>query len=403
MAEQARTQVAQSVTGRMRRRTRRGLRIAIAMLLIAVLAGLYSLSTAQLWTSADAETAVVAAERHGLHYLQWTTRLIDALTQARSAAVRGEAPDLGALNSALVAMNEADSSDGDTLRTKQRWADLRTAINAVMLDRPVGREASRRYGDVITLAIQLAGKVGSTGRLVVDPDLYRHYLADAVVLRLPVVLTDANLAADLLYLDGHSSGPAAARAALAISVIRSDLASVAVAVDTGLGDVTDASGVAVGQALAAPLDAFREAVGRLAGPTALDKSQPLTDVAGTTTIARQVQEASTSLASVMFAELGGQLTSHERALEQQRLRPLALAVGGVVLGVILLFWVVPGRRRDGVDDSFDDAASTLPADVASVSITLPEVDARDLLAIEELVHVGRGVRARPRGDADDAE
>jgi hypothetical protein len=75
-----------------------------------------------------------------------------------------------------------------------------------------------------------------------------------------------------------------------------------------------------------------------------------------------------------------------------------------VLGVVLLWWSIPARGRSRGDEIAglrDEAAQ--PLDVASVSVQLPAVDARDLLAIEELVHIGRGVRARPKDEAGDAQ
>ena len=77
-----------------------------------------------------------------------------------------------------------------------------------------------------------------------------------------------------------------------------------------------------------------------------------------------------------------------------------MAAAGVLLGAMLLWFSIPPPGHG--DHPADGMVGSPTPDVASVSVQMPAVDARDLLAIEELVHVGRGVRARPRDEADDA-
>ena len=390
------------MTNPVRHRSRRRRTVAVAVLLVVALAGLYGALTAQLMSAGAAATAVIASERRGVSYLRPATQLIGELTRARSAAVRGGTPDLTALTAATRAMIEADDQHGDALRTRQRWADLRAEIARLTSDRPTGQAALERYGDAVALATELVRTVGATSQLVVDPDLYRHYLAHTTLLRLPTVLTAANLTADQLALGSRSADANREPAGSAMSVIQAQAAAAADAVDAGLRDVRDAAGVTVHRDLAGPLDAFREATGRLVGPDVLALSRPPIGAADAAVTAGQVRDASLALANAMLAELDTLLSARSDALAQQRIYHLALAVAGVVLGLVLLFRAVPAHEGDAAEATTDGSGPTGPADVASVSITLPEVDARDLLSLEELVHIGRGVQARPKDEANDA-
>ena len=108
-----------------------------------------------------------------------------------------------------------------------------------------------------------------------------------------------------------------------------------------------------------------------------------------------------SLSGLVVGELDRLLAGRQNGLRTQQLEVIAMAAAGVLLGVLLLWWSIPPKgRADAITD--DRTEDVYAADVASVSVQLPAVNARDLLALEELVHVGRGVRARPRDEVDDA-
>ncbi|OKI58183.1 hypothetical protein [Micromonospora sp. CB01531] len=383
-------------------RHRRGPRIAVAILLLVLIAGLFGAQAVQLRHSVRADAATVSLEQQGVRYLRPAVRLVAELANARSAAVRSETPEAAALTAAISAMADADAASGDALRSRQRWSQLRAQVERLRSQAPTGRAALQEYGEALALALDLCRTVLHTAHLATDGDPYRNYLAYTAASRLPVVLAGAGFMADRWYLDGRGSGAVRERATLAVSVTRSEVAEAATAIGAGPGAASDVS-ASVGRDLFRPLDVFRDVAGQLAGPAVLEQEATPSDVATVTTDARTVQEAGRALAGATFNELDRELVARRDDLAAAELRQLLLALAGVAGGLVLLWWAVPARGRDLSDRPADTSEPPFAGDIASVAVALPEVDARDLLAIEELVHVGRGVRPRPRDEAGNAE
>lgn len=386
-------------------RTRRGPRILVAVGLLFALGGLFGALAAQLRSAIEADAGFVAAERHGVAYLRPLIRLVAELTGAQSASVRGAAVDPVALNAAIAAVSEVDRSSGAALRTEKRWAGLRGQIEKIMAERPAGRAALERYTDVVTLAIELGRIVGDTSNLILDPETDTYYLMDAALLQLPTVLAGAGRAADHAYLAAAKDGRAGDDGGrVDVAVARQQVAAANEAIGTGLRKAMDATTHGdLGSGLTEQLDIFRSAVDQVASPAALRQADSGADAGALFAAARRVRDAALPLAGAVLAGLDDLLADRETSLYEQRTYALATAAAGVVLGVVLLWWSVPPRGRvpgDAAVAERDESAH--PLDVASVSVQLPAVDARDLLAIEELVHVGRGVRPRPKDEAGDA-
>jgi hypothetical protein len=387
-------------------RVRRGPRILVAIVLLFAVGGLFGVLVVQLRSANSTDADFVAAERHGVAYLRPLGRLQVELTRAQSAAVRGAAVDSVALNAAVAGVSEADRAHGGVLRTERRWTDLRTEIEKTATERPAGSAALARYTDLVTLANDLARRVGDTSNLILDPQLDSFYLMETALLQLPQVLTAAGRAADHAYLatveDGDSDEETAAL--VEVAVARQQVATATDAIGVGLRKAMDeTSRSAMGPNLTEPLDAFRSAVDQLAPPAAL-RPADIPSAGNLSASAQRVREAALPLSSAVLGELDTLLADREKALTLERTYGLTTAAAGVLLGVVLLWWSIPARGRSRGDEIAglrDEAAQ--PLDVASVSVQLPAVDARDLLAIEELVHVGRGVRARPKDEAGDAQ
>jgi hypothetical protein len=268
-------------------------------------------------------------------------------------------------------------------------------VEALLVDKPSGVAATQRYDDGIALATDLLRTAGTAARLSADPDPNRRFLADLVVERLPVVVVGAGQIADRLFLDARATGAAQERASLAVAVARSEVASAVQALDAAMFLVAASPEAALGRDVTEPLDAFRADAGRLAGPAVIEQTRiSLTGAADAATLAERVRGSAAILAAAALAVLDRALQEYQDSVGRQRMRQLAMVLAGVVLGGLLLYRSVPRPYRD------DDVVGT--ADVASVSINLPEVDARDLLALEELVHIGRGVQGRPSDRSDDA-
>lgn len=386
---------------------RRGPRILVGIVLLLAIAGLYGVLASQLRTATEADVEFVSAERRGVAYLRPLTRLVVELAKARSAAVRSDAVDSVALNAAIAGVAEADRVHGDALSTQRRWSDLRAGIEKVMADRTRGASAMAGYGDLLTLATDLARRVGDTSKLILDPELDTFYLMDAALLQLPTAIAAAGAAADHAYLASiEDSSEFDEAIPIEVVVERHRVAAANDALSTGLRKAMDeTTRSALGPNLTEPLDVFRVAVDQLVPPSALRQTEAAPEPAALARAAQSVREAAMSLGTAVLTELDSLLESREQQLSTSRTYALLTAGAGVLLGVVLLWWSVPARGRSRADDlgSPDGRDESMhPFDVASVSVQLPSVDARDLLAIEELVHVGRGVRAKPKDEAGDA-
>jgi hypothetical protein len=384
-------------------RQRRGPRILVAIVLLIAIGGLFGVLVTQLRSIHSAEAEFVTAERQGVAYLRPLTRLLSELAKAQTAAVRATAVDSVSLNGAVAGVAEADRAHGGLLRTERRWTDLRGEIEKTAADRPTGAAALARFTDLITLANDLARRVADTSNLILDPRLDTYYLMDTALLQLPVAVTSAGRAADVSYLvtrSGQDSGDEDAR--VDVAVARTQVATSTDAIGVGLRKAMDeTSRNGMGPNLTEPLDAFQSAVDQLAPPSALRQAE-IPSASSLATAAQRVREAALPLWGAVLGELDGALAARQESLSMQRTYGLTTAAAGVLLGVVLLWWSVPARSRGRGDDFAAARDEAQQMDVASVSVQLPAVDARDLLAIEELVHVGRGVRARPKDEAEDA-
>ncbi|MFG1883017.1 hypothetical protein [Micromonospora sp. NPDC049102] len=368
-------------------RQRRGPWIAVALLLITVLTTVYAMLAVQSRRQLDADAARVTSEQQGVRYLRATTDLISELTRLRAQTVRNTVVNPGALQRAVVELDALDGREGQALGLGQRWPGLRPKVKQLMDDKPTGRQALDRYSEVLTLAVDMAAKVVRLAHLNGSTDSYGNYLADASFVQLPIVLTGANSVADQAYL-GDKSGSTA----VAIAVTRAQVAAAAAAIEAGLRVVTEAAGHA---ALIEPLDSFRDTVSRF-GDTALAGTAGKKAVAA---IAVQLQDASLNVADAMSIELDRLLKDTVRSLDRLRQQQMAMVIGGALVGLLFFWWAVPARERESGDDRDEEVGTQPIADIASLSVAMPEVDARELLATEELLRVGRGVRPR----ADDEE
>lgn len=367
-------------------RVRRGLRIAVAFVLLLALAGVFGAMVLELRSGIDAQSRAVAAQRSGVAYLRPLVRLVAELSRAQSAATRNVAVDLPALNSAIAAVSEVDKDHGQTLRTSTRWSDLRAALPPKGV---VGAAAMQPYLDVLALAGDLVATVGNESNLLVAPDRDAFHLADAALVWLPTILTRSAAAAGYAQVATEETAEDGQ-----VDVALAQVATAAESLERGLR-VAMESGSAAG--VAGALDVFSTAVDQLVPPAAVRSSGTPVSPGALARAAADIHTAALPLAAAVLDELDRILADEEAAAIARRTRALAVGSAGLALGVILLWWCVPPRER-----AADEAGGAPTPDVAAVSVQVPAVDARDLLAIEELMHVGRGVRARPRDEADDA-
>jgi hypothetical protein len=330
-------------------------RVAAAVgVAIAVLVPLTVLF-AQVWSSTGSARSFTADERRGVAYLAPLTRLLSATTEAQSAAVRGRTVDAAAVRSAVAAVDEVDGRLGRTLRTSDRWSDVRQIVQQ-RLTVPSWQPptAYTQYSDVNTKLLALTRTVGDNSRLVLDPAIDAYYVMNASLLRIPEVLVDSGRYADLSVLF-PTGGNDAARAQLAAA--RNRIATDETDLSDGLLKAfaqTDSSRLA--PALTRQLDDFRIAVDAVAPSTSLLAPVPERSVTDLISNQDALRQATLSLQQASLTELDALLA--DRAGGQTRTRVIAVAAAAA--GLLVAGWLArlawrwaparPPRRRDDLDD-----------------------------------------------------
>jgi diguanylate cyclase (GGDEF)-like protein len=148
------------------------------------------------------QIAFSAKEEVGVRYMEpligLTAQVVEARHRAVSVADDGE-PDLAA---ALAAVDAADRTHRDVLRSTGRWVLARRLILAA--ERNTGSPAARyeAYNAATEALLALVVHVGDESNLTLDPDLDTYYLMDTLQFRLPVLLDVAGRIEDQVALGG---------------------------------------------------------------------------------------------------------------------------------------------------------------------------------------------------------
>jgi hypothetical protein len=178
--------------------------------------------------------------------------------------------------------------------------------------------------------------------------------------------------------------------AFAAAVARFGVSSAAEAVSDGLTkSVNYTARAALGSNIEERLDTFKAAADGFAPPTMLQDLAATVTAASLAAGANRVFAAANPLAHELLEELQALLEVRADALAKQW-RFTATASGSAALIGVALIWLLavrPSRKAA--------ASATGPDDAPVGSFA----SARELLDSEELVHVGRAVRTRGRGDA----
>jgi hypothetical protein len=408
----------------------------LTRLAVVVAAGmLFVFVMAQSWSATSKGLSDVEAERHGVAYLQPLVQLVGELTDAQSAAVRGAQPNATQIDAAVTAVDGADDTHGDPLGTHRRWSELRGRIATLMGQRLGGEQAYAAYSAVVALSVDLIRKIGDSSRLVPDPQLDTYYLADAALMRVPDVLVGAGRAADLATLADRTPTDGAQTR---VSVARYQVAVASEELSTSLHKALDSRAVdgaaaTLGPNLAGQLDAFTSAVDAFVPPAMWLQSLSKVDTASLTGGADRVRQQTRPLAGAALGELDSLLRERQDQLSiRQTWTMLGAGVGVLLLGALLSLLLparprpVPGDagagERDGVAGSraaesgfaesgfrqsrFGDAgfgesgfgeSGFREAGAGETGLAQPH----DPDAADELLHVGRAVRAHRRDRVGD--
>lgn len=374
-------------------------RIVPSIVIAAAAAALLGIVLVASWNDTAADRSFVDQERQGVRYLQPLSGLVEALSAAQSAAVRGAPLDAPTVQADVAQVDALDRELGGRLQSSQRWADLRGRISKLLSSPARGRTAYQDFGNVVALASALQAQVTDVSNLILDPALDTYYLMDVALLRLPGAVISAGRAADLLVLAGGL--PPQGENGDAVAVARNQVALLATQVASGLSKSVKASAdPGIGVALTGQQDAFQAAVDAFAPPSVVQQLSAGFNPADVIRAAGQVQSTGLALTSATLGQLDRLLAVRQAGLARRAQLTVAGAVGVLVAAVALLWLLVPGRLASREAD-FD--GEDVPAEPAGEPEAEPMdiLDARDLLRTEELMHVGRGVRARPRDQEDD--
>jgi methyl-accepting chemotaxis protein len=155
----------------------------------------------------SSQIAFSAKERVGVRVIDPAGQLLGRLAAARATAVRAAAGDEDAareLDGRLAAVREASEevdaavkADGAELALEQDWETLRDSIDATLEALPRGvAKRSEALGELTTGAAALVVKAGDTSNLILDPDLDSFYVMDALVTKVPGMLSGLADASD---------------------------------------------------------------------------------------------------------------------------------------------------------------------------------------------------------------
>ncbi len=377
------------------------LRICLSVLIAGVAAGMLGVVVVTSWNDVGADRTFVDQERSGVRYLQPLSGLVEALSVAQSAAVRGGVLDVATVQARLAEVDVVDRELSGRLQTGGRWADLRDRVTALLGSPGGGRAAYQNFGEVVVLANALEEQVTDASNLILDPALDTYYLMDAALLGLPQAIISAGRAADLLTLAGGHAPQGEDAAALAVA--RYQVALLSTQIASGLSKSVKASAdPGVGVALTAQQDAFQTAVDAFVPPSLVQQLSAPYNPAAVVRAAGQVLSTGLALSSAVLGQLDRLLAGRQVALVRHQ-RLVGAGVVAALVAAFVLFWLlVPGRggRATAADLEVEpDEFGAEPAEAEAEPVDT--LDARELLRTEALVHVGRGVRARPRDQDDD--
>jgi methyl-accepting chemotaxis protein len=148
-----------------------------------------------------AQIAFSAKERVGIRVITPAGELLGSLASARAAAVRGDDAGLegrvAAVDKAVTKVDAAVKADGAELALQGDWSKLRGSIESTLSSLPEGVAArSAALAELTNGAAALIVKAGDTSNLILDPDLDSFYVMDALVTKVPGMLTGLADASD---------------------------------------------------------------------------------------------------------------------------------------------------------------------------------------------------------------
>jgi|SRR5215467_646506 len=363
----------------------RRLRLVASVTLALATVALVGIVTVRSWQSSHRQQAAVALERSGIAYLRPEIHLITVLAGGELTIARNAHFDTAPLRAAEAEVDSTVTAAGaGTLDNVARWADLRDRIDALMTHPDAGAGATQSWADTVGVAGQLLDAVTAQAGLDLDPDLASHNLIGAAVHALPSVIIYAGRAGGIAA-QAVGRGPSAAEET-ELAVDTYQVALLAAQLDTEITAGADAA-----PDITTQLDAFESAVSTFVPPSVVTRPVGTVPLVGLADSAQTVQAAALALATDLLLRADTMLADRAGGLRDDGILAVSVGVALLVTAAALVWLLVPARRRTG------DAAEPGDIDSDSGPRLAPGdlIDARALL--EELAHVGRGVRAPAAG------
>lgn len=176
---------------------RRGLTVAIAASITAALIPLAGLAIPA-WAGTSADLAAVSAERQGARQLGAVVKLLVAVADAQSAAVRGTPADPASLADAVTAVDHSGLGQNPAPGAATLWAQVRPQVLALSSPPVTGAAAYQEYSQVTDLLLQQLVGIDDVSGLDRDPGADTTRLVDALTVRLPDMAVQAGRLDDLV-------------------------------------------------------------------------------------------------------------------------------------------------------------------------------------------------------------
>ncbi|MDQ1286779.1 MAG: hypothetical protein QG622_344 [Actinomycetota bacterium] len=376
--------------------------LAVPVLVVAVLAP-YALALSGLWTSIGDDLDATHLERSGVVAFRPLIRLIAATANAQSTAVAGDPLDVTALRAAMAETDSADAKVGGALGMDRRWTDVRSRLEHLISSTPTSSAAYTSFSQVIDLENALLAAVVDSSRLRVDPQLDVHYLVEAAGTHVPEILLTAGRINDLTLLVERRRSAARADT-ITVVVAQSEMRQAADRMDNSLRKGFDTSSSrTLGPALLRELDKLRDAIAAMAPPMQGIGSMPDVPSGTVTKVAsQQLRGAAIETETAALDQLDDLLRLRAGSLSGERRTQLTISVTGLVLAVVALVLLAPGRRRatrvERIPVPMDPASpQTIPPDGPARSSGARHREPGDLLGAHELfegqqmIKVGRTI------------
>jgi len=358
--------------GARQRRRGRPLGTVTRSLLPLVLVVSVTVLFAIVWQSVGEQSAFATLERNGVRYLQALEPLEIALTNAQATAVNGGTASRESLTRTADAVTVVDNELREQLGTQDRWAGLRTKIEALPTD-GAATAVIAAYSGADDLLLALMDKVRNSSKLIRDPTADTYYLEDGAAQELPEGIVAAAQYTDLLVSVAGASAADQAKALVDINSARSDLVSNAHDLSDDVRLAVEGTGIAsLGGALLKKLDRFNQSIDNLVPlMSTLVSGKGGIDTAKVVRARDEMQSAAVELSAALLTEIDGALGDRLSSLSQRRLLAIATIVAPVLLAIGML--VAPrlrgfaptgltraARRRRGTVTAEKDGPEALP-------------------------------------------